>query len=161
MEKNLLIILIGLLVITLISSGMKPISGLSPFDSASRDSLNDLGTGDPRGVNLSNYTDLIVSNISVSVNSLQNRITVLTYIRNLGNGIATDSTTQLRFGTMGTEERLPTPFIRPGQTVLLNAVEYSAPRGSSITITATADYLNNVIESNEYNNVATRTVIVP
>jgi subtilase family serine protease len=107
------------------------------------------------------HPDLIVSNINHSPGSpiAGDEVTFWVFVRNVGNAQAGASTLRFQVGGETNPPVVPVPGLSPGQ-------EYRYTRKLTLNVavgciaTATADALGQVAESNESNNVRTRSFVV-
>ncbi len=106
-----------------------------------------------------NFTpDLVVREFIHNVvdNQSDVRLNLTVSVMNVGTGLAGQSTTQLAMGTTVLVQ-YPTPQLAPQQSVTLQPpATIVLLRGTTSTVTATADAQNQVSESREDNNQLTR-----
>lgn len=112
--------------------------------------------GGPRGNNTCDdfKSDLVIQNITIF--RLDESLTITPFVKNIGNVISGPSTLDLQSSLSPSSNWfLATPPILPNQIVAVGPVNLNVFAGTRYSVTAIADYYNEVREINENNNAAT------
>lgn len=109
---------------------------------------------------LGNLSDLIVLNITEIDSSASEMVFLAVFVKNIGDALAPETVTKVFNVDTSQEYLLDTPSLSPGEITFVE-MRYAQPLGTTYQINATADYLNDVEESNEENNEGTIIIQMP
>jgi len=106
--------------------------------------------------------DLVISKITYSPGPLpkwNDEVTITVRVKNVGQGGADASDVRVKVGSEGNPPVVQISTLNPGQERMYTR-KFTFGTGGNFMVTATADYGNNLVESNEGNNVKQKTIQV-